>query len=444
MGGHPGKGQAGRLRRATSIALVVSGAAVGGAGLAVGMAAADDAPPTCTDTATDPSTCPTTGTTTDPSTTTTTDPTTTTTGTTTTTPDPPPTTTTTQDPPPPTTTTQDPPPPTTTTSTTPTTTVPSGSGKPGKPGSGPQSDPYAGSSGIPSPSPTGGTTSRPNTSTGTSQSAANAKALDAALPASAKVPVPPTVCDDAGLEFSAATRARVEAALRCLTDAQRREAGMDGRLGVDGQLDQEAEGHAADMARRGFFAHNAPPPTPAGVTFEDRLATVGYAAAAWGENLAWGQSTAYEVIQAWMASPTHRHTLLDPAFTELGVGIAIGADGRLRFAQAFGRPPGADVGQAAAALSSRIGAKPKLVVHAKAQRKGSRVRIEGSVTGPGRTAGAKLAVTVSHGDRKVTRTVRLPRDRRFRLWVGRPGHSRRVAIVVKLDRGSAAPVLLSA
>ena len=38
-----------------------------------------------------------------------------------------------------------------------------------------------------------------------------------------------------------------------------------------------------------------------------------------GENLAGGQSSPKQVVQAWMDSPTHRDNILNPKYSELGV-----------------------------------------------------------------------------------------------------------------------------
>ena len=43
-----------------------------------------------------------------------------------------------------------------------------------------------------------------------------------------------------------------------------------------------------------------------------------------GENLATGQQTPEEVVDAWMKSPPHRRALLNPKFTETGFGMAAG------------------------------------------------------------------------------------------------------------------------
>ena len=41
-----------------------------------------------------------------------------------------------------------------------------------------------------------------------------------------------------------------------------------------------------------------------------------------GENIAMGQENPQEVMNSWMNSNGHRKNILNPNFTELGVGIA--------------------------------------------------------------------------------------------------------------------------
>ena len=54
-----------------------------------------------------------------------------------------------------------------------------------------------------------------------------------------------------------------------------------------------------------------------------------------GENLAAGQRTPKEVVDAWMNSKTgHRETLLHPDFTHLGIGIVL-SEGRFYWCQLF-------------------------------------------------------------------------------------------------------------
>ena len=43
------------------------------------------------------------------------------------------------------------------------------------------------------------------------------------------------------------------------------------------------------------------------------------------------------VVQLWMDSPGHRTNLLDPRAKSVGIGMAVGADGKLYAVQNFGR-----------------------------------------------------------------------------------------------------------
>lgn len=58
------------------------------------------------------------------------------------------------------------------------------------------------------------------------------------------------------------------------------------------------------------------------------------------ENVGYGPTWS-SVQQAFMASPDHRANILDPKVTQLGVGTAVGNDGRIWVAQVFRLPYGA-------------------------------------------------------------------------------------------------------
>ncbi|WP_102126713.1 CAP domain-containing protein [Deinococcus planocerae] len=84
----------------------------------------------------------------------------------------------------------------------------------------------------------------------------------------------------------------------------------------NGYLAKAARAHAADMATRGFFDHV----NPDGKDVQERTEAAGYTG--WqvvGENLAAGYDGEH-VVAAWLASPSHCKTLMDPRFKELGVG----------------------------------------------------------------------------------------------------------------------------
>jgi uncharacterized protein YkwD len=58
-----------------------------------------------------------------------------------------------------------------------------------------------------------------------------------------------------------------------------------------------------------------------------RIARAGFAAGAWGENVAAGYGSAASVVTGWMGSTGHRENILNGAFTQIGVGYALGSDG---------------------------------------------------------------------------------------------------------------------
>jgi uncharacterized protein YkwD len=72
----------------------------------------------------------------------------------------------------------------------------------------------------------------------------------------------------------------------------------------------------------------------------DRLAAAGYDnwtySYAWGENIAYGYTSAEAVMTGWMNSAGHRANILNANFTEIGVSVRMGADGILYYAQNFG------------------------------------------------------------------------------------------------------------
>jgi len=92
-------------------------------------------------------------------------------------------------------------------------------------------------------------------------------------------------------------------------------------------LSQAAQGHAEDMLKRKFFDHI----TPDGISASDRIEGSGYLEPYYecqcsksygvGENIAKGQESAAEVVTTWMNSPDHRENILNPDFSEIGIGI---------------------------------------------------------------------------------------------------------------------------
>lgn len=106
-------------------------------------------------------------------------------------------------------------------------------------------------------------------------------------------------------------------------------------LKANRQLDAAALIHAKAMERERFFDHR----DPRGEGPRDRIAAQGYEGRAWGENIAAGQRSPQSVVRAWMDSPGHCKNILNGLFTELGVGVILGARGEYGtyWVQNFGR-----------------------------------------------------------------------------------------------------------
>jgi uncharacterized protein YkwD len=124
------------------------------------------------------------------------------------------------------------------------------------------------------------------------------------VPAKPQRPTAPTV-RNVGPELDVVAR----------TNAERIRAGC-GPLRVDGRLAAAARAHSADMVNRSYFEHDSPD----GNTPADRASAAGYADYG-GENIAYGQRSAAEVVSDWMGSPDHRRNILDCSFTTIGVGL---------------------------------------------------------------------------------------------------------------------------
>ena len=113
-----------------------------------------------------------------------------------------------------------------------------------------------------------------------------------------------------------------------LTNQARAKAGCR-PVKVDKRLAAAAQKHSRDMVERRYFEHDSPD----GHSFADRESAEGYPDPG-GENIAYGQKTAREVVTDWMHSASHRRNILDCSFTRIGVGL----DSRgMYWTQDFGR-----------------------------------------------------------------------------------------------------------
>ncbi|MDD5290699.1 MAG: CAP domain-containing protein [Patescibacteria group bacterium] len=104
-----------------------------------------------------------------------------------------------------------------------------------------------------------------------------------------------------------------------LTNKIRQSVGVQ-LLTENSSLTQAAYNKAEDMLLKQYFAHVGPDEK----TVKNWLAGVNYKYAIAGENLAMGFSSAEEVVNGWVKSQTHYANLIDPDFSEIGVGMASG------------------------------------------------------------------------------------------------------------------------
>lgn len=132
-----------------------------------------------------------------------------------------------------------------------------------------------------------------------------------------------------------ATDIRVENLLAA-TNAEREKAGLT-PLTLNSQLAAAAAAKAQDMFAKGYWAHNAPD----GAVPWDFITTAGYRYTLAGENLAKNFSTSQTVVDAWMASPTHKENIVKGGYRDVGFAVVNGQlDGEetTLVVQMFGAP----------------------------------------------------------------------------------------------------------
>lgn len=117
-----------------------------------------------------------------------------------------------------------------------------------------------------------------------------------------------------------------------LVNEQRAQHGL-AALTLSDKLCELAELKAEDMVANNYFDHTSP---TYGTPF-DMLKQFGVSYRSAGENIAAGQRTPEEVMNAWMNSSGHRANILSANYTELGVGAAIGQRG-IYWVQLFRKP----------------------------------------------------------------------------------------------------------
>ena len=91
-------------------------------------------------------------------------------------------------------------------------------------------------------------------------------------------------------------------------------------LRIDKSLDQAAKNKSLDMVNRNYFEHYAFDLAP-----WDFIISAGYNYLYAGENLAMDFNTAEGTVNAWMKSPAHRDNILNPDYSDMGIGVVKGA-----------------------------------------------------------------------------------------------------------------------
>ena len=115
-----------------------------------------------------------------------------------------------------------------------------------------------------------------------------------------------------------ATDIRVDALLAS-TNAKRISLGLN-PLKLNATLSQAAAAKATDMFANDYWAHNS----PQGKTPWSFIVNSGYKYTIAGENLAKNFSTSGGVVDAWMASPTHKDNIVKPGYQDIGFAIVNG------------------------------------------------------------------------------------------------------------------------
>lgn len=99
-------------------------------------------------------------------------------------------------------------------------------------------------------------------------------------------------------------------------------------LTYDPKLEHAIQGHCQHMAQHPFFAHASPEAKVA--SFSTRASLCGTSAA--GENIAYNQRTAEQVMNTWKNSAGHNTNMLSKNYRRVGIGQY-----QLRWGQIFGR-----------------------------------------------------------------------------------------------------------
>jgi uncharacterized protein YkwD len=155
-------------------------------------------------------------------------------------------------------------------------------------------------------------------------------------------PAPPPPADPAASSAATSTAAAIpaqatmsalEQAVVDLTNQAREQNGLP-PLQASPALVAMAQLQSNNMAQLNEMAHVLP--GVAEPTLQSRAEAAGYNYAWLGENIAFNYPDATSVVTAWMNSPEHRANILNPNYTDIGVGFAWNSLGQAYATEDFG------------------------------------------------------------------------------------------------------------
>lgn len=135
---------------------------------------------------------------------------------------------------------------------------------------------------------------------------------------SAAAAAPQSEKQPAGRQAVFAAASENETALFKLINAERTRQGLPA-LTLDDRLGNAARLHSIDMAANKFFSHTG----SNGSRFDQRLTAAGYSWITGAENIYAGSGKYQEpaeCLKFWLNSSGHRANLLNPDFTQVGIG----------------------------------------------------------------------------------------------------------------------------
>ncbi|MBP9669947.1 hypothetical protein KBD75_00950 [Candidatus Woesebacteria bacterium] len=125
------------------------------------------------------------------------------------------------------------------------------------------------------------------------------------------------------------------------------------------KLADAARRKASNMFGENYWSHNSPSGKSPWVWFKE----AGYSYVFAGENLAKDFGDTNRMMNAWLASPTHKENIINPKYTEIGLAVVPGTlEGKetVLVVQLFGTPAGGAVSATSAVKNSSPIPKPSI------------------------------------------------------------------------------------